>query len=79
VLVSVVQPVDRGEELAHVDLGRAVGVERIVLVLAERVADHLLDLAHRDVHRIRDAALEVELEGLTDVDQRPQSELARLQ
>jgi hypothetical protein len=79
VVVRVVQAVDGGEERLHVHVLGLAGVEDVLLVLGQRVAQHQLDLEQRHVHGVGDRALHLDLEGLADVDHRGQAEAAQLQ
>jgi len=75
----MVQLVDHGEEAARVDVLGLAGVEDVLFVVAQGVAEHELDLEHRDVRRIRNRTLHLDLEGLPDVDHRGQAQAAQLQ
>jgi hypothetical protein len=75
----MVQTVERAEEALHVDLGGFAGVQHVLLVFSQGVAQQQLHLEQRDVFRAGDRTLEFDLEGLTDVDHRAQTQLAQLQ
>ena len=63
VVVRVVQPVDHREEALHVDVAGLAGVEDVLLVFGQRMAEQLLDLEQRDVHRARHRPLHLDLES----------------
>lgn len=69
------QAIDHGEEGLCIDVLGLAGIEDVLLVVDHGVTQPQLALEHRNVHGVDDRTLDLDLEGLEDVDHRRHTEL----